>query len=106
MAFGILVFSPEVVLNVQHSCSRFEDGGCFHSLQFFHVLLLADPNSMWYLFATSFAILSIVCISFGSIVIASFGVDCGTWRILFMMLFMIVCIFWLSFGVVVLLSAP
>ena len=31
-----------------------------------------------------------------SIVIASFGVDCGTWRILFMMLFMIVCIFWLS----------
>ena len=41
-----------------------------------------------------------------SIVIASFGVDCGTWRILFMMLFMIVCIFWLSLCVVVLLSAP
>ena len=43
-----------------------------------------------------------------SVVIASFGVDCGIWRILFMMLFMIVCIFWLSFGVnvVVLLSAP
>ena len=37
-----------------------------------------------------------------SIVIASFGVDCGTWRILFM----IVCIFWLSLCVVVLLSAP
>ena len=28
---------PEVVLDVQHSCSRFEDGGCFRSLQFFHV---------------------------------------------------------------------
>ena len=41
-----------------------------------------------------------------SIVIASFGVDCGTWRILFMMLFIIVCIFWLSLCVVVLLSAP
>ena len=41
-----------------------------------------------------------------SIVTASFGVDCGTWRILFMMLFMIVCIFWLSLCVVVLLSAP
>ena len=39
-----------------------------------------------------------------SIVIASFGVDCGTWRILFMM-FMIVCIFWVSLCVVVLLSA-
>ena len=35
--FSILVFPPEVVLHVQHSCSRFEDGGCFHSLQFFHV---------------------------------------------------------------------
>ena len=32
-----LYFPPEVVLHVQHSCSRFEDGGCFHSLQFFHV---------------------------------------------------------------------
>ena len=41
-----------------------------------------------------------------SIVIASFGVDCGTWRILFMMLFMIVCILWVSLCVVVLLSAP
>ena len=41
-----------------------------------------------------------------SIAIASFGVDCGTWRILFMMLFMIVCIFWVSLCVVVLLSAP
>ena len=41
-----------------------------------------------------------------SIVIALFGVDCGTWRILFMMLFMIVCIFWLSFCVLVVLSAP
>ena len=40
-----------------------------------------------------------------SIVIASFGVDCGTWRIHFMMLFIIVCIFWLSLCVVVLLSA-
>ena len=40
-----------------------------------------------------------------SIVIASSGVDCGTWRILFMMLFMILCIFWLSLCVVVLLSA-
>ena len=41
-----------------------------------------------------------------SIVIASFGVDGGTWRILCMMLFMIVCILWLSLCVVVLLSAP
>ena len=41
-----------------------------------------------------------------SIVIASFGVDCGTWRIFFMMLFMIVCIFWLSLCVVVLLWNP
>ena len=27
----------KVVLKVQLSCSRFEDGGCFHSLQLFHV---------------------------------------------------------------------
>ena len=36
-AFGILVFPLEVVLYVQYSCSHFEDGGCFRSLQLFHV---------------------------------------------------------------------
>ena len=35
----------------------------------FSILLLADPNSMWYLFATSFVILSIFCSSFGSLLI-------------------------------------
>ena len=35
----------------------------------FSILLLADPNSMWYLFATSFVILSILCSSFGSLLI-------------------------------------
>ena len=33
------------------------------------ILLLADPNSMWYLFATSFVIWSIFCSSFGSLLI-------------------------------------
>ena len=35
----------------------------------FSIFLLADPNSMWYLFATSFVILSICCSSFGSLLI-------------------------------------
>ena len=35
----------------------------------FSILLLADPNYMGYLFATSFVILSIFCSSFGSLLI-------------------------------------
>ena len=35
----------------------------------FSILLLADPNSMWYLFANSFVILSIFCSSLGSLLI-------------------------------------
>ena len=34
-AFSILVFPPEVVLHVQHSCSRFEDGGCLNYFMYF-----------------------------------------------------------------------
>ena len=43
----------------------------------FSILLLADPNSMWYLFATSFVILSIFCISFWSLLIraTSYGIQ-------------------------------
>ena len=35
----------------------------------FSILLLADPNSMWYLSVTSFVILSNSCSSFGSFLI-------------------------------------
>ena len=83
---------------------------CFHLLLLFHVCFISLFWSilfilMW-LFNCFISVIVWILRMPVSIVIASFGVDCGTWRIHFMMLFMIVCIFWLSLCVVVLLSAP